>query len=306
MESPRWLFKVGKSERALKNLSKIRGLPPDHPYITWEVTQILGQVEIESEKASILVCLKKLFTTYRYRMLICVLIQLLGQWSGASVVTIFMPRLLGLIGIANDQQLRFTLILGGVKLASSLLVALFLIDTLGRKRSLITGISIQLFSLIYVTAFIAKGGTKAAAEGALAMLYLSGFGWALGFNAIQYLINSEIFPLTERSLATALIMVLHFVNQYGTSRAYPPMNVTMGEYQALAFFACITFIGLLFAIFMVPEPAGHSLEAMDELFSQPWYKIAHYKFKEATLEEKEEKAREVEHVEETKGNENRV
>lgn len=306
LESPRWLFKVGKSERALNNLAKIRGLPADHPYINWEVTQILSQVEIESEKASIPKSLKLLVTTYGYRFLICVLIQLLGQWSGASVVTVFINRLLGLVGVASDKQLEYSVILGGVKLASSLIVALFLIDTLGRKRSLITGVFIQLFSLIYITVFIARGGSKAAAEGALAMIYISGFGWALGFNAIQYLINSEIFPLTLRSLATALIMVLHFVNQYGTSRAFPPMLVTIGEYQAMAFFACITFAGLLFAIFMVPEPAGHSLEAMDELFSQPWYKVAFYKFKEASLEEKEEKARDVEHVEEIKRESSRV
>lgn len=306
LESPRWLFKVGKSDRALQNLSKIRGLPSDHPYVTWEVSQILSQVEIESERASILVCLKQLFTTYFYRMLICILIQLLGQWSGANAITIYMPRFLGLVGIPDDDQLKFTVILGGVKLASSMLVALFLIDTLGRKRSLITGIFIQMFSLIYVAVFVAKGGTEAAANGALAMLYISGFGWALGFNAIQYLINSEIFPLTLRSLATAIIMALHFVNQYGNSRALPPMNVTMGDYGALTFFGCITFIGLLFAIFMVPEPAGHSLEAMDELFSQPWYKVAHYKFQEATLEEKEEKVQDVQHVEEVKGNDNRV
>lgn len=298
LESPRWLFKVGRDEEAMNNLSKIRNLPTTDPYITWESNQILGQVEIESERSSVWGCIKQLFTKYRYRMTICLLIQLIGQWTGANAVTIYAPDFFELVGVSDTMdQMKLTAVLGTVKLISSIIVAVLLIDLIGRKRSLFSGICVQLFSLIYVTVFVAKGGSHAAADGAVAMLYLNGFGWALGFNACQYLINSEIFPLTVRSVATAIIMAFHFANQYANSRALPPMNVSMGDYGALAFFACITFIGLLFTIFMLPEPAGHSLEAVEQLFDLPWYKIAHYKFEEPTLEQKEEKAGGIEHVE---------
>lgn len=264
----------------------------------WETGQILTQVETENERASIWVCIKQLFTTYWYRTLICLLIQLIGQWTGANAVTIYAPDFFDLVGVeGTTPQLTLTAVFGTVKFISSMICAIFLIDALGRKRSLYTGIFIQLFSLIFITVFVAKGGSQAAANGAVAMIYLNGVGWALGFNSIQYLINSEIFPLQVRSVATAIIMAFHFANQYANSRAMPPMNVAMDDYGALAFFACIAFIGLLFAIFMVPEPAGHSLESIEELFSLPWYKIAHYKFEEATLEEKEEKVTDVEHVE---------
>lgn len=39
------------------------------------------------------------------------------------------------------------------------------------------------------------------------------------------------------------------------------------------FFSAITFIGLLWVWFFLPETAGKSLEAMDEMFSLPWYII---------------------------------
>ena len=58
-----------------------------------------------------------------------------------------------------------------------------------------------------------------AATGAIVMIYLSGFGWAMGWNSIQYLINSEIYPLRLRAIGGSIAMTVHFVNQYGNSKA---------------------------------------------------------------------------------------
>jgi len=64
---------------------------------------------------------------------------------------------------------------------------------------------------------------KRAATGAIVMIYFSGFGWALGWNSIQYLINSEIYPLRLRALGGSIAMTFHFVNQYGNSKVpHPP------------------------------------------------------------------------------------
>ena len=51
---------------------------------------------------------------------------------------------------------------------------------------------------------------KAAAKGAIVMIYISGFGWALGWNSIQYLINSEIYPLRLRAIGGSIAMTFHF------------------------------------------------------------------------------------------------
>lgn len=39
------------------------------------------------------------------------------------------------------------------------------------------------------------------------------------------------------------------------------------------FFAIITFIGLVWAWFFLPELANKSLEAVDAVFALPWYQI---------------------------------
>lgn len=69
--------------------------------------------------------------------------QLLGHWSGANNITIYAPEYFALLGITGQNEKLFaTAIFGVVKFASAIICALFLVDFLGRKRPLATGIII--------------------------------------------------------------------------------------------------------------------------------------------------------------------
>jgi hypothetical protein len=86
-ESPRWLIKVGRHEEALDNLSRLRQLPADHPYITSEVIDINDQLNREREATmgtTWLGPIRELFTSRAnlYRLQLSLLSQILGQWSG--------------------------------------------------------------------------------------------------------------------------------------------------------------------------------------------------------------------------------
>lgn len=48
-ETPRFLISHGKTEQGLKNLCKLRQLPPDHPYIELEFNETVAQVNHEQE-----------------------------------------------------------------------------------------------------------------------------------------------------------------------------------------------------------------------------------------------------------------
>lgn len=206
------------------------------------------------------------------------------EWSGGNAVTIYAPRFFALLGANKQSEKLFaTAILGVVKFVASIFCAFFLVDLLGRKRSLYIGITLQLIAMTYIASYLTavpgivdgKARSSAAVHagtGAIVMIYVSGVGWALGWNSVQYLIGAEIFPLRVRSLGTSLIMCFHFVNQYGNSKAVPLMLLTdnMTPQGTFWFFSGVTLLGLGFAWFFVPETAGKSLEGMDELFSLPW------------------------------------
>lgn len=139
----------------------------------------------------------------------------------------YAPELFSLFGIGGQSEKLFvTAIFGAMKFIASLLCAILLIDRIGRKRSLIAGIVVQQFAMFYIAIFLTvepssngdSGSTKKAAIAAIVFIYFVGIGWAMGWNSIQYLINTEIFPLRVRSTGSSLLMTFHYANRYGLSK----------------------------------------------------------------------------------------
>lgn len=201
IESPRWLVKVGKHEKASENLSKLRNLDADHWYVQSELVDINDQLNREREATmgtSWLGPIRELFTikSNRYRIMLSLMSQILGQWSGANSITIYAPEYFAMMGTTGSNEKLFaTAIFGVVKFVSALICALFLIDFIGRKRSLMSGITLQLIAMLYMALFLVidsnvgdedapqTGSQKRAAIGAIVAIYVSGFGWALGWNS---------------------------------------------------------------------------------------------------------------------------
>ncbi|OAP56115.1 hypothetical protein AYL99_09294 [Fonsecaea erecta] len=311
-ESPRYLIKKGEQLKAIANMSRIRNLPTDHDYVVQEITAITAQWHEEQEATKgqgPLGIAKEMFLIPRnlYRLYLGLGAQVLSQWSGAGSITIYAVDLFGLFGIkGSNEALLATAVFGIVKLVAALVCAFVLVDYIGRKRSLVSGISLQALSMIYLAAFLTvvppsptegedipmTPSDKAASKGAIFMMYLSGFGWALGWNSMQYLIVAELFPLRIRAVCTSVIMSAHFANQYGNSRAVPNMLLPtsaggLSPAGTFWFFGAITIFGGIWVWMSIPETAGRALEDMGSLFDLPWYKIGLYGQKHAKLADNE-------------------
>lgn len=306
-ESPRFLVKRGEIEKATQVMSHLRHLPADSDYIVNEIAAIRAAHDHELEATHGLGWrgkLKEMFLdrSNLYRLYLSTMVQFLSQWSGAGSITLYAPDLFRILGITGSEEgLLVTAVFGLVKLVSALVCALFLVDVIGRKRSLLTGITLQAVSMIYVAAFLTSmpqmgvdegfvlpQASRAASRGAVAMIYVSGCGWALGWNSMQYLLTAELFPLRIRALATSWAMTLHFANQYGNSRAVPNMllpvsNGGISPSGTFWCFAAVTIIGGIWVLLFVPETSGRTLESMDRLFELPWYKIGLFGNRDAEL-----------------------
>ncbi|KAL9109298.1 MAG: hypothetical protein Q9227_006053 [Pyrenula ochraceoflavens] len=298
-ESPRYLVKQGETELAIANLARVRGLPQDHSFVQREIRDIQRQLAEEQEATmgqGAMGVLREIFCmpNNAYRIYLGLCSQLLSQWSGAQSITIYAPDMFALLGTKGQNEKLFaTAIFGVVKFVAAITCAFFLIDLVGRKRSLGIGIGLQTISMVYVAAFLSAvpqleaendrftPSQQHAATGAIVMIYFSGFGWAMGWNSIQYLINAEIYPLRIRAICSSMVMCFHFVNQYGNSRAVPSMLLATSEggmspQGTFWFFAAVTAIGGVWAWFFIPECAGLSLEKVDALFKTRWWQIGRY------------------------------
>lgn len=293
-ESPRYLIKVGQDQRAIEHLAHVRNLAVDHERILAEIGDIQRQISEEREATMGqgwfgVVKEMVLIPSNLYRLYLGVATQLLTQWCGAQSITVYAPDFFGLVGVhGQNEKLLATCVLGVVKLVGALICAFFLVDFIGRKRSLTIGVTIQAISVAYIAIFLSvvslkdtetfTHSQKSASIGAIAMIYICSFGWALGFNGIQYLLNAEIYPLRIRAISSSIVMMLHFLNQYGANRAVPIMLLPlkehgMGPAGTWWFFTAITIFSGVWAWFSIPETSQVSLEDMDRLFALPWYLI---------------------------------
>ncbi|KAK8082399.1 quinate permease [Apiospora saccharicola] len=290
-ETPRFLLAQNKRTEALSTLVKFRRLPEDHPYVRTEFANMEHQLNLELEVksgSSFFDLVRETFGNVenRRRFFLMFFCHIFGQWSGANGITQYSPTILGYLGISNTEtSFLATGIYAIVKFVSVLLFSLFMIDFIGRRRSLMTGISRQIFTLAYIGAYLgATNGWSAeriestpsalaASRMAIVAIYFHAIAWSIGWFSIPYLFSAEIFPLRIRSLNVAVGMAVHWANYFGCSRAMPSLLVSTNRYGAFVFFCSVCVVSLGYVFFAMPETAGRSLESMDKLFEQPWYNV---------------------------------
>lgn len=191
-ESPRWLIMVGRREDAIATLVKLRCMPADSERVAREISDIEESVisangDIEG-KPKLWVIGKETFTvSSNLRRLQQVLVSYaLAQLSGANSVTSYFIPIMELLGDETSTQRRIFLsgMYGFSKLWFSLISSFFFIDILGRRRSLFIGITVQMLSHTYLAVFIKYNQegrvNEASAQGAVAMLFVHAFGYAVG------------------------------------------------------------------------------------------------------------------------------
>ncbi|KAJ5936759.1 quinate permease [Penicillium verhagenii] len=283
VESPKYSVSCGRTTAALQSLARLWGLPVDDPSIVREFGVLQNEHATKSSAGesglSIIQQLKALSggRANLYRMLFLVCAQILSQWSGTNAITTYAPKFFALVNVSgNSEKLLKTAIFGVVKLVSAIISALFFIDRIGRKKTLVSGIFLQLLALLYVAIFITawdglgdpdSGNASRAADGAVAAIYLTGVGYAFGWNSIQYLINAEMLPSPVRTLGTSFLMSFHYANKFALVKALPNMMLkdALQPKGTFWFFFAIALVGFVWGIVWLPETSRKNLEETSEL-----------------------------------------
>lgn len=201
-ESPRWLFLVGRRDDGVKTITKLRGLPVDHPRVKGEIRDIEEAIAAEKENfdgsgelAHFKGMLKETFLVPANlrRLQQAIISYALAQLSGANLVTTYFIPVVELIGLASAQDTRYGLFLSCMysmaKFFFTIIASFFFIDALGRRNSLFIGITLQMCSDIYLGVYVKyyqqDNVTQGSSTGALAFIFIHGFGYAVGRSTIS-------------------------------------------------------------------------------------------------------------------------
>ncbi|KAF9878832.1 MFS quinate transporter [Colletotrichum karsti] len=284
-ESPRWLFIARREDQGISNLVALRGLLASHPRVAQEIEDIKCQIAKEEEKfgrnPGVLVLMKDAFLvpTNLRRVQQCVISYALAQLSGANSVTSYLVPILAMVGVSGGTSR--SLFLSGMysmaKFFFTLIASFFFIDALGRRRSLFTGISIQMISDLYLGVFIKfrQEGPVApgSSEAAIAAVFIHGFGYAVGLLVLPYVFGAELWPNHLRSFGSAFSQFFHWLFFFGVNKGMPSLLKQTNNWGAFIFFSGWCFLSLVYVYCVVPETSQQSLEQLDELFKGPWWNV---------------------------------
>ena len=101
------------------------------------------------------------------------------------------------------------------------------------------------------------------------VIYIAFF--APGMGPLPWTINSEIYPNWARSTCIAIATATNWIFNLFVSLTFLTLADALGQPITFAFYAGLGFLGLLFAIFLVPETKGRKLEEVEELFQKPYF-----------------------------------
>jgi sugar porter (SP) family MFS transporter len=251
-ESPRWLIKAGKAEKALPTLKRIGG----ESFANEELKNILATLDNVHEKFD----LKALFKLkYRFVLVAGIILAVFQQWCGINTVFNYAEEIFTAAGYGVSDTLFNIVITGSVNLIFTL-VAMFTVDNWGRKKLMLFGsIGLAINYILLGSAFYF--GIKGIPVLTLVVSAIAIYAMSLA--PIVWVILSEIFPNRVRGTAMALATFALWIACFILTYTFPLLNETMGASGTFWIYAGICITGFLFILAKLPETKGKSLEEIE-------------------------------------------
>ncbi len=251
-ESPRWLIKAGKQDKAFPTLKKIGG----EEYAKNEMKNIQATLDNVSEKVNFKALLK---LKYRNVLVIGVVLAVFQQWCGINIVFNYADEIFKAAGYGVSDTLFNIVITGSVNLLFTL-VALFTVDKWGRKKLMLFGaIGLAIIYILLGSAFYFE--LKGIAV--LTMVVMGIGVYAMSLAPVTWVILSEIFPNQIRGSAMALATFALWIACFILTYTFPLLNKEFGASGTFWLYAVICFSGFLFILKKLPETKGKSLEDIE-------------------------------------------
>lgn len=255
-ESPRWLILKGRDDKARSILQKIYTSLEEAKYQLKETKSVITS-ETKSEWALLLKpgILKA--------VIIGAGIAILGQFMGVNAVLYYGPSIFENAGLSDGDSLFYQILVGLVNTLTTVL-ALLIIDKVGRKKLVYYGVSGMILSLLLIAIYFTFGESLGLSSVFLVIFFLFYiFCCAISICAVIFVLLSEMYPMRVRGLAMSIAGFSLWIGTFLIGQLTPWMlqNLTPSGTFLLFALMCIPYILIIWKL--VPETTGKSLEEIE-------------------------------------------
>lgn len=260
-ESPRWLALRGHTDRALRVLGRING---DRTEAAAELAAIETAVGGGQAPQWRLLLSKGIRTA----VLVGTAIAILGQFMGVNAVLYYGPSIFERAGWSGSDSLFAQILVGAVNMLTTVL-ALAIIDRVGRKKLVYWGVSGMVLSLLLIGTCFLTGERSGMPDGVLLAAFLCYiFCCAISVCAVVWVLLSEMYPIRVRGAAMSIAGFALWVGTYLVGQLTPWMLANLTPAGTFFLFAamCVPYMLLIWKA--VPETSGRTLEEIERYWTR--------------------------------------
>ncbi len=256
-ESPRWLIVKGQDGRAAGILQRIYGSEAAASEgMAATKASIAGEVKTEWKVL--------LEPGILFAVLIGSAIAILGQFMGVNAVLYYGPKIFADAGF--EDPLFSTVLVGVVNMLTTV-IALLIIDKVGRKKLVWWGVGGMIFCLLMIGLYFLPS-TQLPTWFMLTFFLLYVFCTAISISAVVFVLLSEMYPNRVRGLAMSIAGFALWVGTYLIGQLTPWMleNLTPAGTFFLFAFMCLPYLWIMYR--HVPDTTGKSLEEIEAYWTR--------------------------------------
>ena len=260
-ESPRWLITRDKLSSAEAIFSRIYTDPAEIQ------RQIAATREVCDTKESSEI--KLLFQPGIFTALIIgVAIAILGQFMGVNAVLYYGPEIFKSAGLPSDDALFYQVLVGLANMLTTVL-AMFIIDKVGRKSLVYYGVSGMIISLLLIAFYFVWGASLGLSSVFLLVFFMLYIICCAGsICAVVWVILSEMYPIKVRAMAMSVAGLSLWIGTYLIGQLTPWLlaNITPAGTFLLFAVMCVPYMLIMWKL--VPETTGKSLEEIEKYWTK--------------------------------------
>jgi len=252
-ESPRWLLKYGRDEKARSILARVGG----DAHAEFELADI--KTTLASEEIA-RVRFRDLLEPKLLRVVtLGVFLALFQQWCGINVIFNYAQEVFASAGY-GVSGIMFNIVVTGVVNLLFTFVAIFTVDTFGRRALMLTGAGglAGVYAVLGTSYYLQSAGIHMLL---LIVTAIACYGMSLA--PVTWVIISEIFPNRIRGAAVSVAVFSLWVGCTLLTFTFPYLNRTLGAHGAFWLYGIICVVGFVVILTRLPETKGKSLEEIE-------------------------------------------